>query len=691
MQLTQRKPDYADAEKLWVDSTRGVICLGPQGPEPDIKWDSWDFQMENLPLTSELLQEDVFMRFLASQKSKEADRAFLWAICYHSERDVNVPESCHRPTIFSTLTATPIAFANNVWTSREGFVERKVLENGWMRVLLFGNLDKTPSASQRRRQQPIYLFTRPPLRDPFDDKTLRLHFWSFHEDGQHRLSPESCRNFGLPLELPFYDRVICSLSWSTSSYQLIRRYHTLRSFDPTTPDFARHLGYGDYDFQPIHHSDRFTEVDQEHSNNLDGSVIGNDSKCPSHTIDQKLAEDPVCMASNQAGRESAISSICATNKRRKMDMGFGGAERNNPEPELRHKNDTADDRDLAIDGQASRPVQPLPSRFFPSADPVNLYPQHHSHPRSGYQSQVAPPCYHRNQPSYHYTSHPAGPLSGDVPSASRGMNMSFPTTSNLSFSHLQPRGWPELSQSTAAATYFDALLPSNAYSSAEIANSASDLTTSMMDLNHTHSSAYAGVNAVADAPRYNIGANQSTGWLGTSEVETSGAVNTFCDGPAHPSASYSTPTLTYPPNSAVPIDFMYPQHNVVPTSHMHGLSYPSVFPGSFAPQEHWSPAVAHHDLASSNSPFSPPGATYYPPNSTSHAQTHIPFSADTPQGYPSMFISNGVDPLVSNQSWNAPADYPQQYTFDPLMQSTQLLSWNETSGESGERNGASGW
>ncbi|KAJ8087427.1 hypothetical protein PM082_006257 [Marasmius tenuissimus] len=406
-------------------------------------------------------------------------------------------------------------------------------------------------------------------------------------------------------------------------------------------------------------------------------------------MDQELAEDPICMASNQAGSESIISSICAPNKRQKMDMGLGGAERNNPEPELRHKNDTADDRDLAIDGQASRPVQPLPSRFFPFADPLNLYPQDHSH-RSGYQSPVAPPCYHNNQPPYHYPSHPAGPLSGDVLPASRGMNMPFPTTSNLSFSHLQPRGWPELSQSTAAANYFDALPPSNAYSSAEIANSTSDLTTSMMDLNHTHSSAYPGVNAVADAPRYNIGADQSTGWLGTSLVQTSGTVNRFYNGPAHPPASYSVPALPYPSDSVVPIDFMYPQHDVAPTSHMHDPSYPSLFPGSFAPQEHRNPALVHHD-PSSNSPFSPPGATYYPSNSTSHAQTHIPFSAHTPQGYPSMLIPNGVDLLVSHQSWNVPADFPQQYTFDPPMQATQLLSWNETSGESGERNGALGW
>ncbi|KAJ8087446.1 hypothetical protein PM082_006276 [Marasmius tenuissimus] len=681
------------------------------------------------------------MRFLASQKSKEIDQTFLRAIGA-GYRYVNVPESFHRPTIFSTLTATPIAFANNVWTGDWGAaVERKVLDNGLTRfrldaggwfwlglnrsvreawlcqssnifhsrgisleddlsvyklvypcVLLIGYLDQSPPKTQQRRQQPIYLFIRPPPRNFLDDKTLRLHFWSFHEDGQHRLSPESCRNFGLPLELEFDDRErcpeICSLSWPSDCYQLIPQYQPLRSFDPTTPDFARHIGYGDYDFQPIHHSDRVMEVYQELSDNLDGSITANDSKRLSHTIDQKLAEDPVCMASSQTGSELTINSSYAPNKRQRMDMGCGGAKRNDPEPELRHKNDTADDRDLAMDGQASRPVQPLPSRVFPFADPVNLYPQDHSHPCSGYQS-LTPLCYHSNQPPCHYPSQPAGTSLGNVLSASRDVNMPFPTTSNLSFSHLQSRGWPEPSRATVAANYFDALPPFNAYSSAEIANSASDLATSMMDLNYTHPSAYAGVNAIADAPRHDIGADQGTGWLGTSQVETSGAVNTFYNGPAHPSASYSMPALTYPSVSAVPIDLMYSQHNVVPTSHMHDPSYPSLFPGSFAPQEHWNPAVVHHD-PSSNSPFSPPRAAYYPSNSTTHTQTHVPFSAHTPQGYPSMLIPNGVDPLVSRQSWNAPADYPQQYTFDPPMQSTQLLSWNETSGESGEGNGASG-
>ncbi|KAJ8087462.1 hypothetical protein PM082_006292 [Marasmius tenuissimus] len=728
MQLTQQKLDYADAKELWVDSTRGEICRGPEGPKSDIKWNRWFFEMENLPLTSELLQEDVFMRFLASQKSKEADRAFVRAIGDHVDCDVNVPESCHRPTIFSTLTATPIAFANNVWTGRKGFVERKVLEDGltrfrldkdaegwfwlwlnedveeaWLfqssnifqsrgisleddlgvyklvypRVYGSGHLDETPSTSQRRRQQPIYLFIRPPPRNPLDDDTLRLHFWSFHENGQHRLSPESCRNFGLPLELDFFHRKIYSKSWSTSSYQLIRRYHTLRSFDPTTPDFARHLGFDDHIFQPIHHSDRFTEVDQEHFNNLDGSVIGDDSEFPSHTIDQKLAEDPVCMASNQAGRESAISSICATNKHRKMDMGFGGAERNNPEPELRHQNDTADDRDLAIDGQASRPCNRFPPGFFP------LQTQSTSIPRI-----ILIHAQGTNRRSLH-------PATIEI-----NRRITIPLTPQAPCREMccplrVSRGWPNLSQNTATATYYDALPPSNAYSSAEIANSASDPTASTMNSNYTPPSAYPGGNAIANAPRYDVGADQNTGWSGLSHVEISTPANMIYNAPSYPPTYYLIPAVTYSSESVLPFDFTYPPHSAAPMPHVHDPVYPSPFSSyvrrSLVPQQHWNPPVVHHDPSYTTPSFSPLGVTHYPPNSTIHPQAHLPLPAYAAQGNFPMLPSNGGGSHVPHQTWSTPVDHSQQYTYDPPMQSTQLLSWNETSGESEEGSGTSGW
>ncbi|KAK1227446.1 hypothetical protein PQX77_009557, partial [Marasmius sp. AFHP31] len=115
--------------ELWVDFARGVICRGPEGPISIMWLMGDDMAVENLPLTAEMLQEDVFLRFLASLKSREADRLFLRAMWWAGDR-YDVPESCDQPTIFSTSTATSIAVANNVWTSGLGSTERKALENG---------------------------------------------------------------------------------------------------------------------------------------------------------------------------------------------------------------------------------------------------------------------------------------------------------------------------------------------------------------------------------------------------------------------------------------------------------------------------------------------------------------------------------------------------------------------------------
>ncbi|KAK1219870.1 hypothetical protein PQX77_017393 [Marasmius sp. AFHP31] len=377
-----------------------------------------------------MLQEDVFLRFLASQKSKQVDQVFLDTMRWYGDNDGDgddegVPEF-DQPTIFSTLTATPIAVANHVWTSRKGFTERKALEDGLTRFRLEGDgsvlelrlnsnaerawvsqslnifqacgisldddlsvynvvysqarlegyLDRSPSKSQRRHQQPIYLFIYPPPPDLSKGKTSRLHFWSFHEHGQHRLSPESCLHFGLPIELKISQ--VINLSRKINSYKLTHQYQLLRGFDPTTTDFAQHLGYG-HIFQPIHHPDRFMEVSQEHSDSLDESVTSDSSECLSDRMDQQLAEDPTSMTSNQGqitSREDgpAINSHCVTNKRQRRNTGYEGIARNDPEPDLRHKNDAANVHDLAMDGHNSRLVQPLPMRFRPFPYLVTSHP-----------------------------------------------------------------------------------------------------------------------------------------------------------------------------------------------------------------------------------------------------------------------------------------------------------------------------
>ena len=127
-----------------MDAGRGVICRGPEGPNPDfihLGWwrmmmCGWSVSLEEVPSTADLLQEDVFLRFLASRKSKEVDRSVVEAIPiprrYVTREDAS--ERCDQPTVFSTLTQTPIAVANNIWEDiYETLSEGTVLENGLTR------------------------------------------------------------------------------------------------------------------------------------------------------------------------------------------------------------------------------------------------------------------------------------------------------------------------------------------------------------------------------------------------------------------------------------------------------------------------------------------------------------------------------------------------------------------------------
>ena len=116
-----------------MDAGRGVICRGPEGPDPNII--GWALDVEELPSTVDLLQEGVYLRFLASQKSKEVDRGIVSAIDWSHVWE-EVFERCDRPTVFSTLTQTPIAVANNIWEELNPYgnlLEGTLLENGLTR------------------------------------------------------------------------------------------------------------------------------------------------------------------------------------------------------------------------------------------------------------------------------------------------------------------------------------------------------------------------------------------------------------------------------------------------------------------------------------------------------------------------------------------------------------------------------
>ncbi|KAK1234277.1 hypothetical protein PQX77_002523 [Marasmius sp. AFHP31] len=296
---------------LWMDPARGAICQGPDGPEGEVPFHYVPISNLKLPSTVDLLQEDVFLRFLASQSSSEVDDAFISAI-HRVHQTGDMPKSVSQPTIFSALTQAPIAFtvASYSWKSNSGLVEQKALENGltrfrldgdtarislasedaekawlaqalsmfhscgisleedlslyqliWSGVWLSSFLNDSPNKSRQRCQQPIYLFvcsSPPDLRN--GEETSSLHFWSFHEGGRHPLSTEVCNNLGLPIALQIAKGSPHSTSWSTKHFKLIHRYQLLRGFDPTTTDFARHLGRNNSLFQPINNSDQFTEI-----------------------------------------------------------------------------------------------------------------------------------------------------------------------------------------------------------------------------------------------------------------------------------------------------------------------------------------------------------------------------------------------------------------------------------------------
>ncbi|KAJ8089533.1 hypothetical protein PM082_014789 [Marasmius tenuissimus] len=408
-----------DYEEMWMDPTRGVVCRGPKGPSSYIPISALRFK--DLPSTAELLQEEVLVRFLASHKSKEADDAFMYAMFYASN-DEGVPEHVDRPTVFSTRTKTPIAAAKNVWEScGDGLVERTCLENGCRRFQLDGDgtvllrlnwdvqeawlsqawrvfhargvlleddregftlvfphawldsyLDESPSKCQLRRQQPIFLFIYPPPPDLLDGNTSSLHHWSLHEDGQPQLSPELCCDLGLPVELRVGYGNYYSHSRSTSNYPLIHQYQLLRGFDPTTTDFARHLGYNGNIFQPLNDNNLFREVGEDQSSGPSTirtdpgtSVTSADPEGPSDT------QDLVSPSGQLHLRDSDfITHLHHAVAHKRQENHVRMETLNHADQARRHTSDTICSREPTSNTQALSPITPhlvrdlLSSRSF---------------------------------------------------------------------------------------------------------------------------------------------------------------------------------------------------------------------------------------------------------------------------------------------------------------------------------------
>ncbi|KAJ8089584.1 hypothetical protein PM082_014840 [Marasmius tenuissimus] len=628
MYLERLHDDWkCDYEEMWMDPTRGVVCRGPKGPYSYIP--VYGLRYANLPPTAELLQEAVLVRFLASHKSKEADDAFMYAM-YCGWNDEDVHERVDQPTIFSDLTKTPIAVANNLWESKtDTLVDQTCLENGWTRFQLDGDgrldlrlnsdigkawlsqalsifhtqgvsleddredfslvhpwgwldgyLDDSPSKCQQRRQQAIYLFVYPPPSYLRDGETSSFHHWSFHEDGQPQLSPELCCDLGLPVRLDFGNN-FSAFSWSTDDYKFIRQYRTLQGFDPTTNDFARRLGYG-HDFRPLDDEDRFEDVYEDETSpspqaptSPGGSPDMVDSEYPSNMPDQIRAEDMVSVGNlHEKGDEyTKTSYLIVPNKRRRTGLELGGIEAcNHQHHDFRHNLDHTSDEQVGT-GAGLRPMRPLSIRN----PPFTGISQPHFIQQDTLTSQLQPlhdnPS--DNQISRRYPFLPIDPSPRDI-LAPYNSNMSTPGIPN--------------SFSLPTHTIFDTTPLFGPYIASDDTHPVIDHVPSGINPPYSDPSAY----SVATATEYDANAGHGFGWSWDQRSET----------PEHRSG----PSFIAPNSGAVLDSYYpaftptvsYPSHSYVhpPYSSYDGVASPPGYPSSFlgssiGPQRDWNCSFIH--------------------------------------------------------------------------------------------------
>ncbi|KAL0572812.1 hypothetical protein V5O48_009157 [Marasmius crinis-equi] len=288
---------------------------------PDCELPAGFFHWENLPNSAELLQDDNCLRFLASLKSKVVDLGVVDAITRRGSEGVSAAK-VRQPTVFSTSTNASIAVSDGLWkTGAECLSNRKVMENVMIRFTLEdkddpvflcmdwvegyavwmsqapgifhgygvsldddlsqyelivphldlrGPLLNSGIKCQGRREKRIYLFVRPlSTSTPTENCTTSyFHYWSSDPTGQHPLTPEICKDLGLPVELSAEVWPTERYHWDNEPYKWMQQYQVARGFDLKTTDFAQHLGFPTYQVQ--RDSDRFEDLSLTNRRNREG-------------------------------------------------------------------------------------------------------------------------------------------------------------------------------------------------------------------------------------------------------------------------------------------------------------------------------------------------------------------------------------------------------------------------------------
>ncbi|KAK1222944.1 hypothetical protein PQX77_014180 [Marasmius sp. AFHP31] len=153
---------------------------------------------------------------------------------------------------------------------------------------LTGYISESEAERELRLQQPIYLFAHLPPPNVPKSKTSSLHHWSLQESDYLPLSPEACRELGLPIELELIAaQRSFPYTWSTDTYTLVRQYQLLRNFDPATIDFAQHVGFNEHIFRAlINESDRFEVVDEDSTDTDTRTNIERESTASNHAVNK---------------------------------------------------------------------------------------------------------------------------------------------------------------------------------------------------------------------------------------------------------------------------------------------------------------------------------------------------------------------------------------------------------------------
>ncbi|KAK7017093.1 hypothetical protein VNI00_018685 [Paramarasmius palmivorus] len=165
--------------------------------------------------------------------------------------------------------------------------------------------------SSTEKAPPIYLFLYPPPKSISEivssiEGHTRTHFWSFDENGQSEMSDEVCERWEVP-QLTFSVEPYSRLqSWPKQAYTALHEWQIAQGFDPTTADFARHLGLPELEIigTKTASKNRFEEATEDQASSSSNTATVADSNSTASRSETHNVVKPVV----ECGEADAIAA-----------------------------------------------------------------------------------------------------------------------------------------------------------------------------------------------------------------------------------------------------------------------------------------------------------------------------------------------------------------------------------------------